>query len=361
MNKIKLVSSFLLLSLLPAAVFCAPAASKKPRAVAAKKKAPAVKTSSAPVTGAAAEPAGPASDPAVEAAKAAPPPDLFAEALAKLQSAEPVVRRQGASFLAQSRDPKAAPELVKALSDEFPGVRRAAVEGLGLLAWREASPQLSLMLTGDKDVSVRQQAAIALSYLADPASGPALVEALKDTSPSVRYAALHTMGVIKYMQAEDSIIELLDPKEPAACRTAISALGMLRSAKAVPAVTALLDSSDQQIRLEAARALGEMGDRSAAPQLQKRLAAAERPAIRVEAAFSLAKMGIKDGLPVAQELVKSSDLSLKSQALNVITAVGDERSLALLEELYAAEQDPAAKSMLDLARQRLISTLPAKP
>jgi len=108
------------------------------------------------------------------------------------------------------------------------------------------------------------------------------------------------------------------------------------------------------------RALGEMGDRSAVPQLQKRLAAAERPAVRVAAAFSLAKMGIKDGLPAALELVKSTDLSVKNRALNVITAVGDAQSLALLEELYAAEQAPAAKGMLDLARQHLASTLKAE-
>jgi hypothetical protein len=46
-------------------------------------------------------------------------------------------------------------------------------------------------------------------------------------------------------------------------------------------------------------------------------------------------------------------MSLKNQALEVIGAVGDARSLQFIEEIYAAEQDPMSKGMLDFTRQRL--------
>ena len=42
-----------------------------------------------------------------------------------------------------------------------------------------------------------------------------------------------------------------------------------------------------------------------------------------------------------------------NQALEGIGAVGDARSLQFIEEIYAAEQNPVTKSMLDFTRQRL--------
>ncbi|OGR94926.1 MAG: hypothetical protein A2016_07430 [Elusimicrobia bacterium GWF2_62_30] len=357
MKKTKIISVFILMAMLPAAAFCAQPAPKK-TAAAAKKPAAASPKTAPEVKASPAADATPAKEqPAVGPAAAKPQADPFAAALEKAGSAEPVVRRQGVSYLAQSRDAKAIPDLFKALSDEVAGVRRAAVEGLGLFVWREAAPKLAQLLAEDKDASVRQQAAISLSYLSDPASGPALIKALKDQSPSVRSAALHTLGAIKYVPAEDSVIALLDSKDPNTCRAAISAAGMLQSAKAVPAVTALLGSTDQYIRMEAARALGDMGAVSAAPELKKLLAPELVPGIKVEAALSLAKMGFKDGLPAATELVNSPDLSVKGQALNVIALVGNADSLVLLETLSASEQDPGAKATLEFARQRLVDVL----
>ena len=69
--------------------------------------------------------------------------------------------------------------------------------------------------------------------------------------------------------------------------------------------------------------------------------------------LALAKMGFTDGLPAAKEFISSTDLSLKSQALNVIVAARDVDSLARLDALYTAEKDPASREMLDFARQRL--------
>lgn len=275
----------------------------------------------------------------------------FGGAVEKLSSQDPAVRRQGADFLAQSRDQKAAPYLEKALSDVSAPVRASAVDGLCQLVYRQATPRIAELLLQDKDAQVRQQAASSLSYMMDQAAGPALVKALKDEAPGVRYAAANTLGAIRYAPAEDPLIALL--ADDGMRRVAISALGQLQSRKAAPAIFKSLSDKDQYTRLEAVRALGSIGDASAAPELKKRLDKAETPAVRVEAALSLAKLGLQDGLTTAYEFVKSPDMSLKNQALEVIGAVGDARSLQFINELYAAEQDPMSKGMLDFTRQRL--------
>jgi len=327
---------------------------KKAAKPAAKKAAPAQPSVKAPAAAAVKQPAAKPA-PAVQVSTASP----FGAAVEKLGSPDPSMRRQGTEFLAQSRDQKAGPYLVKALSDASAPVRASAADGLCQLVYREATPKITDLLLNDKDAQVRQQAASSLSYMMDQSAGPALVKALKDEAPGVRYAAANTLGAMRYAQAEAPLIELLS--DDGMRRVAISALGRLQSKKAAPAIFSALSDKDQYTRLEAVRALGSIGDASAAPELKKRLDKAETPSIRVEAALSLAKLGSQDGLLTAYEFVRSPDMSLKNQSLEVIGAVGDARSLQFIEELYAAEQDPMTKSMLDFTRQRLAARQKTQP
>lgn len=352
MKNLKIISLFVSLIFAPALLLCAQTAAPKTAKPTVKKPAvkPAAKPATAPATAA----------PAAQVKAAQPAADPFAEALEKLKSADPALRREAADFIGQTRNAKGAPALLSALDDASPRVRQAAADALGMLTWRAASTKLSEMLLKDGDANVRQQAAISLSYIMDPASAPSLVKALKDSSPAVRYSALHTLAVMKYAPAEDEIIGLLPSTDANTRRGAISALGLLQSKKAAPALAEALKDPDQYVRLEAVKALGNIGDASFAKELARLLAATEQPQLRIEAALSLAKMEKNDGLLTAYEFAKVADLSLKSQALNVIAAVGDARSLQFVDEIYAAEKDPSMKSMLDFARQRLMARLKAQ-
>ncbi len=361
----KITAIFLALAMAPALTLCAQTAQKKTAAPAKKPasaakpaaRAAAAKPVAKPGVAVSTSAAKPAAKPAAAAPEAAQPATPFDEAVQKLKSADPSVRRQGAAWLSQARDPKAAPYLVKALDDESSWVRQSAADGLGLLVWRAASPKLAAMLTGDKDAAVRQQAAISLSYLMDPAAGQALMKALNDEAPAVRYAALHTLGAMRYQPAEDTLAGLLKSDDPNMRRGAISALGQMKSTKATAALTAAISDGDVYARLEAIKAVGDIGEASAAPSLKKLLDKSQEPMIRVEAALALAKLGRDDGLVTAFEYVKSQDIGLKNQALNVVGMVGDAHSLQYVEEMYAAEQDPTTKGMLDFTRQRLQARL----
>jgi len=343
----------------PAAKTTGKPAAKKPRA----KAKTGVKPAAKPAAAAAAATAAPAAQTSTETVVTAPPaaPASAPEAspldaaAQKLDSSDPQLRRQGADALARSRDQKAAPYLVKALSDETPAVRSAAVDGLCQLSKRDATPAITDLLLKDPDAGVRQQAAGSLSYMMDQSAGPALVKALKDPVMAVRYSAANTLGAMKYAPAEDALIEALSQADMR--RIAISALGQLQSKKAASTIAASLSDQDKYTRLEAVKALGSIGDTSSAAGIKKLLDSAEDPSLRVEAALSLAKLGMADGLQTAYDFVKSHDLSLKSRALDVLGTVGDARSLQLMEEAYASETDPMTKSMYDFTRQRLAARL----
>ncbi|HAT71576.1 MAG TPA: hypothetical protein DCS63_02025 [Elusimicrobia bacterium] len=353
MKTIKSASIFIALVLAPGLFLWAQTAPQRTEKPAVKKAA--AKPAAKPAAATAVRPEQPAAKPAAAPAKAAADP--FNEAVEKLASKEPAVRRQGADYLGQSRNQKAAPHLVKALADEAAAVRSSAVDGLCQLASRGSTKAITEILLLDKDAMVRQQAASSLSYMADQSAGPALVKALKDDVPAVRYAAANTLGAMRYAPAEDALIDMMD--DASTRRVAILALGQLQSKKAAPGIFKALADQDKYTRLEAVRALGAIGDQSAAPELKKRLEKTEEPSVRVEAALALAKMGLADGLATAYEFVRSPDISLKSQSLEVVGVVGDARSLQFIEELYLAEREPVSKSMLDFTRQRLAAKLKA--
>ncbi len=326
----------------------------KKAAPAAKKKA--AKPAAEQAKPAAAEPPKPSAPPAKQAA----PPDPFDSAMTDLRSNDAAARRQAAEKLGQLRDQKAVPALIKALSDQSPLVRQSAADSLGLMTSREAAPALADLLAKDAEASVRQQAAISLSYIMDQNTGPALIKALKDPAQPVRYAALHTLGVIRYAPAEKEIIGMLSSEDKSMRRGAIAALGQMQSKAAGEPIAAQLADQDQFVRIEAIKAVGNIGYAPAAPQLVKLLDKAEQPAVRVEAALALSKMGMPDGLMTAYEFIKSPELSIRSQSMNIIAAVGDARSLQFVQELYNTETDPANKSMLDFTVQRLKARLAQK-
>jgi len=307
-----------------------------------------------PAAKAAVKPAAPAAQPA---AQPAPQADPFEAAAAKLKSKDAAERRQGADMIGQSRNPKGAPALLEALSDESPSVRQAAADALGLLTWRPAAPALSQMLLEDKEPSVRQQAAISLSYIMDQSAGPALAKALKDGEPSVRYSALHTLSVLKYAPAEEQIADLLSSKDANMRRGAIAALGQLKASKSGGAIVSALSDEDRFVRTEAIKAIGNIPYEAGAPELVKLLDKEQQPAIRVEAALALSKMGRNDGLLTAYEFLRAPELSVRSQSLTVLGSVGDSRSLQLVEEMIAADPNSADKGMLEYTRQRLLARL----
>jgi len=364
MKTLKLFSLIAAAAFLSAAVVSAQTAPVKTAKPAVKKALakPAVKRAVKPAVKPAVKTAPAAAAPAPKAVEKSTQPAVpvlspFDEAAARLASADPELRRQGAEALARTRDQRAGAYLVKALSDTAPGVRAAAVDGLCQLARRDATPRIAELLLKDPDETVRQRAAGSLTYMMDPAAGPALIKALKDKQSAVRYAAANTLGAMRYAPAEGPMIDALSDKEMR--RIAISALGQLQSKKAAREIAESLADPDKYTRIEAIKALGDIGESSSVEDMKKLLDKAEDPAIRMEAALALAKMGLVDGLLPAYDFGRVGDLSLKNKAMDVFILVGDERTLKYIEEALAVEQDPVSKGMYNFTRQRLAAKLKA--
>ena len=202
-----------------------------------------------------------------------------------------------------------------------------------------------------RDPRVRAQAADALGRVADaeiPIALTALVRAADDAHPSVRYAALLSLGELGAAGGADAIIAHLGDDEPL-CREAsaialgqlgpgggerawsalasalsspapevrfqaIASLAEIDAARAAVVILPLADDRDGKVRAQVAAALGDSGDRVHGDRLARLLD--DNDDVRHEASLALARLGDRRGLP---SLVRA--LGDRNRALDAATAL----------------------------------------
>lgn len=110
----------------------------------------------------------------------------------------PLVRATAATALRLLGDRRAIPDLLRATRDPSPLVRADVARTLGALGRPEEVPALVRLLKDDRSPSVRLEAVLALSDIAEIEDLSPLVDALDDLDDSVCFAAhralLHISG-----------------------------------------------------------------------------------------------------------------------------------------------------------------------
>jgi HEAT repeat protein len=212
-------------------------------------------------------------DPAVLAMRQRPP----AEWLAELRHADADVRARAVGAWRELAGPlrAALPDLVAALRDSSPAVRREAAGAVGALGHvglsvsQAARSALTMVADVDDDESVRTRALDELLVLGPVTHTPlpALVEALRDGLPEVRRGAAEAIGELG-SRARDSIGALIqaqyDPDAGVLVQVARSLWRVDRRDRiAVPILTRVLGDADEVIRWQAADALAEIGPAAA--------------------------------------------------------------------------------------------------
>ena len=174
------------------------------------------------------------------------------------------VRAVAAEALVKIGTP-AVPALIQALRDRSENVRFAAAEALGKLGDPQAVPAL-IQALGDSDWYVRRAAAEALVKIGTPAV-PALIRALGDSDSDVRAVAAWALVKIGTPAVPALIKALGDWWSENVRRAAAEALGDLGDPQAVPPLIQALGDDWDAVRFAAAWALGKLGDPQAVPSV----------------------------------------------------------------------------------------------
>jgi HEAT repeat protein len=239
-------------------------------------------------------------------------------ALRDLAHADPRVRASAADALGRApeadRD-RALAALLRACDDAHPSVRYAALLSLGELAQAERAPDLKLAVAH-------------------------AVARLDDGEPLVREAAAIALGDLGRAQggpeAWDALVRAIRSSNPEVRFQAITSLSEIDPARSVEHARALLADPDGKVRAQAVAALGDSGDSATRDAIAAHLDDGDE--IRWEAALALGRLDDRRGLAL---LV--AGLSQRERAYDAASA---------LTTLGAAD-DPAARAALERIVGRL--------
>lgn len=178
----------------------------------------------------------------------------------------------------------AAPDLVTALHDDAPAVRRMAIIALGEIGVEAGIllPHLTSLLKDEHEMVVRR-AVLGLGSLGHAATSAAslLAELLDDTRPVVRRHAAAALGEIapRNEKVISRLLECLnnqDMKMRVLARIAIQRIG----AGAIPHLLAALEHGDPEMRRSAVLLLGRLCSTQTASKCVENLADDPDPAVR---------------------------------------------------------------------------------
>lgn len=154
--------------------------------------------------------------------------------------------------------------LIEAMKSENSLIREGAVDALSIALMRGLEdPKLIEQIIGalsDSDPKVRRKTALALGKIKDAKAVEPLITLLGDSEPQVRWMAVSSLGEIKDPRAVEPIIAALSNNDPDIKIIALSVLAKMNDPRAVEPIIALIANDNQGTRKAAIAALGAMKD-----------------------------------------------------------------------------------------------------
>lgn len=232
-----------------------------------------------------------------------------------------------------SFDPLLA-DLRERLASDDAGVRRVAVLEFADVEDEALLPDLSALLSGDPDPSLRAEAARALAGWDDDAVVNALAEALRD-EPVVREAAAQSLTELKDPQAGARLLPHAGDADPFVCAAALRGLKELRLPAAAQPATLALQHADAEVRREAVGVLGWLKHAASLPLLARTAVDDASAEVRRVAAGALglaAPQDVPAVLPALSAALQDSVWTVREEAattLGKLRAEGGEGAAAL--------------------------------
>ncbi|HVS21270.1 MAG TPA: M1 family aminopeptidase [Pyrinomonadaceae bacterium] len=222
--------------------------------------------------------------------------------------------------------------------------------------------------TKDQFWGARLEAVTALNGLKDAKA--LLLTAIKDANARVRARAINSLAATKDASLADAYRQLLGDQSYAVIRAAAAALGQTKSPAAYDALMKIIDmpSWRDTIRASALIGLAALGDKRALDLGFKYFAAGNPNGVRAAAVGLLGATGKDDAriFPLISaaltDTIERRNFALFAGEADALVALGDERGLALFQELSKKPgTPPQLVAALSGFESRLRAKLAPKP
>ncbi len=285
--------------------------------------------------------------------------------LQQLKASKPETRISAARKLAESKENKAVPALVAALSDENAAVRIESARALAAIAHPGAIEAVSKALSGlsrkakarrpgvDKGVEAAEYEALAAALgKQGPAAVTPLLDLLRSEDRECRRWSAHALGMIGDARAVAALAERLDDNRSEVRKAAAQALGEIRDPAALGPLKKALAARDPETRRVVVDAFGALGGESAAEALASAVED-EAEAVQLAAIEALSRIGgLRAGCGMRKAIeggrkktvVEAAAAALKSLRLSPSSAEERAAGAILLGDFTAAVREGQAAS-----------------
>lgn len=256
----------------------------------------------------------------------------------------------------------ASDEIVKALGDPSPRVRRNAARALARLGDARLAEHLVSHIDQHPDL-IEEETVEALGELGSAHAVPTLVQLLKSPRSLLRRAAAKSLGRLGSPDAIEALTAAAqEVGDPDLRRSSIQALRMLEARDAGAAIYDALFDPHPSVRIAAAEAVSELDLKDALPYVRQALAYYEDEAAS-ELVYALGSVGTEEDLPLLlleakKQRTKTTRrrcllgiaklLGVETQVYRLMLVEGFQRDEALLDMLQPAiKANKRVRSALD--------------
>jgi HEAT repeat protein len=267
-----------------------------------------------------------------------------AEALfGRLEDSSPLVVQSAIAAIQSLGSPRTeALALAAAASSSSARVRRWALRIIAYFGYGGGLPAV-LAAIDDPDPAVRDSAIHALPFMEGPVAREALLAAARGAVPASRAAAVRALGnAVGDARGDSAVLGALDDGDPWVRYYACQSAGRLRIDSAVPALARLLGDPAGQVRVGAIEGLSHF---DVAPARQALMAAARagEEDVRRAAIIGLGIGGRLEALPTVVEALRAADVASRLVAVSALGGFDDPSVNELLGGM-AGDPDEAVRN-----------------
>ncbi|MEQ1822759.1 MAG: MFS transporter [Fimbriimonadaceae bacterium] len=263
------------------------------------------------------------------------------------RSGDASLRAEAIASVADAGTSLAGDQIIKALHDPSPRVRREAAQALGRLNDPNATRALLHQLTEHPDL-VEEETVEALGHLGSPEAVAPLIKMLGSPRSLTRRAAAKALARIGDARAVPALVESgSQPGDPDLRRASLQALRILGAAEASQAFCDALFDPTPSVRIAAAEGVADLELESALPYVRQSLSYYDDEAAS-EVAYALGAIGSRDDIPLILKEARQcvSMITRRRCLLGVARVLGVEQPTYRLMLLEGMARDQAIMKML---------------
>ena len=270
-----------------------------------------------------------------------PPQARFDDVVRNLRNPDPNARMNALRMLGESKYVEAILPIAPLVNDPVDAIQLEAIgTELSLYLVEEVRSRKRVALIVETRTGTYAESAFHAGPLATwprpvpPELTTALLRAIDDENPKVRFEAIYALGTIAQPPLSDDaaqgLVKALDHYDPAIRAAAARVIGRLQVGSAAAALMTAVNDSQQPVRFAAMRALGEIRHQSAVDPLVAQLEHYRKGEGAWSALDALAKIADPATVPLFKTRLGDRDHFIRRAAMEGLGRVGDTSELTTL-------------------------------